>query len=150
MRNIIIILATLFLFVSFNIKGQVVITFNTKKEKRSYAKPGDTLNIEYTPNPQSIDTKYKFNNITINYAFTDLSRKKLLQASNHLTTKTTSLKNPVIKIPIEKYANTDTFYQIIIYVGLEIGSIELIKNGKKETLSLLKNRFNKGFTFKNE
>jgi len=147
MYNLIIILTFSILFFTVKIEGQVIVTFNSAKEIRQFAKLSDTLNVEFKPVTKNKNLKYRFRNLTITYeGFTNV---KSINKHSHTDTliSNTPSKNPRIEIPLRNYVKDSLDYDM--KVDIDIESVEKITNGKSETLNIPKSQLHRVFTCTN-
>lgn len=134
------------LFVAIKSEGQVTVTFNSSKETRQFAKLSDTLNIEFAPSTKNKTAKYRFHNLSITYEGLSKSKDRLVHTDT-IISDTTSLKNPIIKIPLRNYVKDIVNYGMKVYIDIE--SVDIITNGKSETVNIPKSELHREFTCTN-
>jgi len=146
MINLTTTICLFFLFATFKSEGQVKVTFNSSKQTRQFAKLSDTLNIEFVPIHKNKAAKYRFHNLSITYEGLSKSKTRLVHTDT-LISDTTSLKNPLVKIPLRNYVKDIVNYGMKVYIDIE--GVEIIANGKSETLNIPKSELHREFTCTN-
>ena len=146
MHNLTQISCFFLLFVAIKSNGQVTVTFNSSKETRQYANLSDTLNIEFVASTENKTAKYRFHNLSITYEGFSKSKDKLVHTDT-IISDTTSLKNPIIKIPLRNYVKNIVNYGMKVYIDIE--SVDIVTNGKSETVNIPKSELHREFIYTN-
>lgn len=113
-------------------------------EKRAFARLSDTLNIEFVPATKNNNGKYLFDKVTITYEGRPEIKGESIRESKILISDTTSLRIPIIKVPLNQFLRNQIFYGMS--VTIDINGVEMKQSGVSKPVTVSDDDLHQKFT----